>query len=334
MSRPTIRDIAAVAGVSPAAVSFALNSRPGISPATRERILAVANQMGWTPNAAARALSASKAHAVGLVVARPHDSYVSERFFFELMVGLQSRLKRAELDLVIQMPENILDEMAVYRSWWAQQRVDGVICVDPRIEDPRPALLKELGMPAVFIGEPVDGFGSVVGNDEAMIRIIAEHLVDAGAGRIGYLCGLTSLVHTQRRANALSRFGSQHGVDVVISAETNYTQTSGYGETVQLLGSPAPPDAIIFDNEVLALGGAQAISAGGLQMGRDVLAVSCEDSLICRVLNPAMTAIARDPALMGEHAAQVLISILQGEQTRTFAETIPQLIIRQSTHPS
>lgn len=334
MSRPTIRDIAAVAGVSPTAVSFALNSRPGISPATRQRIITIADHMGWTPNAAARSLSASKAHAVGLVIARPQNSYVSERFFFQLMVGLQARLKQTGLDLVLQMTDTIPDEMAVYRAWAAQRRVDGVICVDPRFDDPRPALLTELDLPAVFVGEPVAEFGAVIGNDEAMIRMVAQHLVDAGASRIGYLCGLTTLVHTQRRTQALSRFGAQHGIDIMISAETDFTESSGLDETAQLLSSPTPPDAIIFDNEVLALGGAQAIRARGLRLGYDVLTVSCEDSIACRILEPPMTAVAREPSVLGEHAAQVLHAILHNEEPRSFVEAVPELIIRRSTHPS
>ena len=331
MARPTIRDIAQVAGVSPAAVSFALNSRPGISQATRERILDVANQMGWTPNAAARALSASKAHAVGLVIERPQTSYSSERFFFDLMVGIESRLKQAQLDLVLQMTQSLEEEMSIYRTWWAQKRVDGVIVVNPRSHDPRALVLAELGLPAVFVGEPVEGFGSVVGNDAVMMKTLAEHLIAAGARRIAYLCGSAALVHIQRRQRTLSRFGAQHGVDVMIAAETDYAEASAQAETAQLLRSPARPDAIIFDNEVLALGGTQAIGEAGLKVGHDVLTASCEDSPICRVLSPAITSLARSPATMGEHAAQLLTAMLDGEPARTFAEGVPRLVVRASS---
>lgn len=334
MSRPTIRDIAAAANVSPTAVSFALNSRPGIADSTRQRILQIAKQMGWTPNAAARALSASKAHAAGLVIARPQTSYTSERFFFGLMVGIQARLKRAGIDLVLQMTGDIHEEMETYKTWWSQRRVDGVFVVDPRLEDPRPILLKKLGMPAVFIGEPVEGFSSVVGNDEAMIISVAEHLVEQGATRIGYLTGLASLVHTQRRQNALSRFGAQHGVDIVISSETDFTELSGLKETNRLLDSPKPLDAIIFDNEILALGGSQAIYQKGLNVGTDILAISCEDSPICRVLNPAMSAVAREPAVMGEHAAQLLDQVLEGAPPKTIAQKVPKLNVRASSSRS
>lgn len=331
MNRPTIRDIASVANVSPTAVSFALNNRPGISEATRERVLAVAKQMGWTPNAAARALSASRANAVGLVIARPDASLSPERFFFGLMVGLQARLKRDSIDLVLQISNSIAEEIDIHRTWWGQQRVDGVIVVDPRLDDPRPKTLQTLGMPAVFVGEPVEGFSSVVGNDEGMMTALAKHLADHGARRIGYLTGLASLVHTQRRQQALTRFGLEHGIDIVISSETDYSEQSGTSETSRLLQAKRPLDAIIFDNEILALGGAQAVASRGLKIGEDILIASCEDSPICRVVTPPITAAAREPALMGEHAAGLLLSVLEGEPHKAFAENVPEIVERAST---
>lgn len=116
MQRPTIRDIAEAAGVSPSAVSFALNGRPGVSQATRERIRSVADKMGWTPNVVARALSASRAGAIGLVIARPSTTVSAERFFFEFIVGMQGELARAELSLVLQIVETTAEEIATYRS--------------------------------------------------------------------------------------------------------------------------------------------------------------------------------------------------------------------------
>lgn len=84
MSRKTIKDIAHEAGVSITAVSFALNNRPGISDATRERILAIANRMDWVPNSRAQSLSLAKADAVGLFIARQPDSYTTGTILLQL----------------------------------------------------------------------------------------------------------------------------------------------------------------------------------------------------------------------------------------------------------
>src|SRR5689334_24665510 len=92
VKRPTIADIARRAGVSTGAVSYALNGQPGVSPATRQRILAIADEIGWRPSHAARALSASRAHAVGLVIARPARWLGVEPFFMQFLAGLEAEL--------------------------------------------------------------------------------------------------------------------------------------------------------------------------------------------------------------------------------------------------
>src|SRR6185369_17508011 len=88
VKRPTIGEIAARAGVSIGAVSYALNGRPGVSPQTRKRILDIANEIGWRPSVAAKSLSGSRAHSVGLVIARPADTLGVEPFYMRFIAGL------------------------------------------------------------------------------------------------------------------------------------------------------------------------------------------------------------------------------------------------------
>ncbi|WP_175954007.1 LacI family DNA-binding transcriptional regulator [Schaalia sp. Marseille-Q2122] len=331
MKRPTIRDIARAAGVSPTAVSFALNGKPGISTATRERILATANAMGWTPNPLARALSISRAHAVGLVIPRPKSSHSSERFFFNFMLGLQGTLAGADLGLVTHMSTSDEDELEVYRRWWGQRRVDGVIALDPRHNDPRDAFLHEIGMPAVFVGDVLPHSGAVIGQDAGMMTVIAEHLHERGKTSWAYVCGRTSKTHIRHRVEALTAYAQEHGVTLQVAAETEFTEHSGYIETNRLLASTQVPQAFIYENEILALGGIQALTDNDVKPGRDVFVVSCEDSAICRIVTPAISAIDRDPSTLGQHAAQVLVDMLEGAEPYTVHEGVPHLIVRASS---
>ena len=112
MKRPTIADIARRAGVTKAAVSFALNGQPGVSAATRERILAIAEEIGFQPSSAARALSDGKAGAFGLIIDRPARTLGIEPFFMQLISGIQAELAAHQVTLLFTMTEDQAEEIS------------------------------------------------------------------------------------------------------------------------------------------------------------------------------------------------------------------------------
>src|SRR3954469_7791503 len=161
MPGPTIKDVARAAGVSKGAVSFALNDRPGLAPETRSRILQVAAELGWSPSQRARALSVSKALAVGLVVARAPEVLRADAFFPSFIAGLETVLSQHGSALLLQVAEH--GDQDAYRRLAGEGRVDGVFVPDMQVDDPRPALLEELGLPFVVVGPALDGVGPSVG---------------------------------------------------------------------------------------------------------------------------------------------------------------------------
>ena len=136
MPRPTINDVAVAAGVSKGAVSFALNDRPGLAPHTRRRILEAAEELGWSPSPRARALSVSKALAVGLIVARPPEILRADAFFPSFIAGLETVLSQRGHALLLQVAEH--DDAAAYRRLAQEGRVDGVFVTDLQVDDSRP----------------------------------------------------------------------------------------------------------------------------------------------------------------------------------------------------
>jgi DNA-binding LacI/PurR family transcriptional regulator len=164
VKRPTLADIARRAGVTKAAVSFALNGQPGVSAATRERILAIAHELGFQPNSAARALSDGRAGAFGFVFDRPARTLGIESYFMQLLSGIQAELSRDHSALLFTTAEDQTAEISLYRTWWAERRVDGVFLVDLQVGDQRVAALQELRMPAVAFAPPGGG------------RLAARHL--------------------------------------------------------------------------------------------------------------------------------------------------------------
>ncbi|MGA9748177.1 MAG: LacI family DNA-binding transcriptional regulator, partial [Nocardioides sp.] len=204
MPRPTINDVARAAGVSKGAVSFALNNRPGVAQDTRERILATARELGWTPSARARALSVSRSFAVGLVLARRPETLRADPFFPSFIAGVEQELSRQDYALLLQVVSDQEQEHHSYRRLAQGGRVDGVFVTDLHVEDPRPALLAELGLPAVVVGPALgDGFWPSVGvDDRPGIAAAVRHLLELGHTRIAHVGGPAVTVHGRSRREA------------------------------------------------------------------------------------------------------------------------------------
>ncbi|MEW1719962.1 LacI family DNA-binding transcriptional regulator [Streptomyces sp. NPDC093109] len=334
-----MKDIAQRAGVSESAVSFALNDRPGVSEVTRDRVRRVAEQLGWRPSTAARALSGEGSATVGLVLARPAATLGVDSFFLQLISGIQEILSERQLGLLFQVVEDVHAECAVYRRWWAEHRVDGVLVVDPRTADPRPGLLDELGLPAVVIGAlpgddgpaPHPGLSQVRADDAGAMAAIVGRLHGLGHRRIAHIAGLPSLAHTERRIRSLRIEAERYGLAEARSLPTDYSDTQGAEVTRRVLAEPRPPTALIYDNDVMAAAGAAVTTGLGFGVPEDVSIVSWEDSALCGLVRPWLTALSRDPVAFGRIAAGELAALLDGGAARTVHVPLPTLIERQST---
>ncbi|MFJ8074303.1 LacI family DNA-binding transcriptional regulator [Streptomyces sp. NPDC096176] len=332
-----MKDIARRAGVSESAVSFALNDRPGVSEITRDRVRRVAEQLGWRPSTAARALSGEGAATVGLVVARPARTLGVDSFFLQLISGIQEVLAERQLGLLFQVVEDVEAECAVYRRWWAEHRVDGVLVVDPRTDDPRPGLLNELGLPGVVIGslpEAHPDLSEVRADDAGAMAFLVGRLHELGHRRIVHIAGLPSLAHTDRRIRSLRAEADRRGLAEVRSVTTDYSDTEGAAVTRGVLTTGTQPTALVYDNDVMAAAGAAVVTGLGLSVPADVSIVSWEDSVLCRMVHPFLTALSRDPVVFGRIAAQELTALLDGGAARSVQVPLPELIERESTAPA
>lgn len=332
-TRPTIADIARHAGVSPTAVSFALNDRPGVSAETRARILEAVAALNWRPSATARALSGMRSDTVGLVVARPARTLGVEPFFAQLASGLQARLSADLVALHQLVVEDVAAEVEVYHRWAAEQRVDGLVVVDLETDDPRPAVLRELGLPAVLLGgtgEP-GPLPAVWVDDYAAMAQVAEHLADLGHRRIGHVGGIPAYEHSVRRVDALRDASRRLGLEVVHEA-TDYSESASAAATRSLLGRAEPPTAVVYDSDVAALAGLGVASTLGVRVPEDLSVVSFDDSALARMVHPALTALSRDTHALGMLVADTLLDVVAGREVApVLAAPGPVLTPRAST---
>ncbi|MEU7855670.1 LacI family DNA-binding transcriptional regulator [Nonomuraea sp. NPDC049141] len=331
MKRPTIADIASRAGVSKVAVSYALNGQPGVSEATRARIVAIAEEIGWQPNSAARALNGARAHTVGLALCRPARFLGVEPFFMELISGIESVLADRSYALMLQVVTDHQQEIEVYRRWWGERRTDGAFLVDLRYSDARVPAMEQLGLPVVVIGHPAasGSLPAVWSDDGEAIRETIAYLIALGHRRIARVAGLSKLVHTAVRDQAFAE--SCAGAAEHVTVHTDYTGEEGARATRRLLSSADRPTAIVYDNDIMAVAGLSVAQEMRLDVPRDLSIVAWDDSPLSQVVRPPLTALTRDIPAYGAHAAQRLLALIEGETVPPFEDQAARLTPRGST---
>jgi DNA-binding LacI/PurR family transcriptional regulator len=335
VKRPTIADIARRAGVSKGAVSYALNGQPGVSEATRQRIVAIAQEIGFNPNSAARALSGARARAVGFTLCRPARILSIEPFFMGLISGFEAELAARSYALTLQVVSTPEDEIEVYHRWWGERRIDGVIVTDLRENDVRIPVLQHLQLPAVVIGGPGDTgkIAQIWSDDAGAITEAVRYLVALGHRRIARVSGLPGLLHTQTRTRAFNDICVALGLNEALTVPSDYTGEEGSRATRRLLIGADKPTAIIYDNDVMAVAGLAVAQEMGLSVPGDLSIVAWDDSPLCSLVHPPLTALTRDIAEYGAHAARELLAAVDGKQVGNVEAGTAQLTPRGSTGP-
>ncbi len=337
VKRPTIADIAREAGVSKGAVSYALNGQPGVSEATRERILAIADRVGFRASAAARALAGAPAKVVGLALQRPASTLGVEPFFMELVSGVEQELSIHSYALLLQMvPDDRADsETGIYRQWWHEKRVDGVLLCDLRADDPRVPAVHELGLPAVVIGPPAAGgpLPGIWADDAVSVAEAVDHLAALGHRRIARAAGIRELAHTTTRTRAFARACAGHGLPEPATVWTDYSGEDGARATRALLGAAEPPTAVIYDNDIMAVAGLAVAQEMGREVPGDLSIIAWDDSPVCPLVHPPLTALSRDIAAHGARAARLLLTAIAGGAVADVRDEPAHLTVRGSPAP-
>ncbi|MFJ9038573.1 LacI family DNA-binding transcriptional regulator [Streptomyces sp. NPDC102406] len=314
MKRPTIADIAQRAGVSKVAVSYALNDKAGVSPQTRARIKAIAQEVGWRPSSAARALNGARARAVGLAVCRPARTLSVEPFFMELISGIESELAPRSIALMLQIVPSAHDEIELYRRWWGEGRVDGALVVDLRDDDARVPALAGLGLPVVALGPPgaAGPLPAVWSDDGASVHETVAYLAALGHRDIARVAGLPGLAHTTVRDAAFEEGCRAAGLPEPVVVHTDYSGDEGARATRRLLIAERRPSAIVYDNDIMAVAGLSVAQELNLDVPRDLSLVAWDDSPVTQAVRPRLTALTRDIAAYGACAARTLLAAVDG----------------------
>lgn len=339
--RATINDVAALAGVSVAAVSKVVNGRGGISAATSERILDAVAQLKWAPSAAAVALRGARSRTIGLVLRREPDLLAEDPHFAAVISGVESVLSPRSFGLQLYLVgETGESEAEVYRRLAEQRRVDGALLTESRVGDPRFQLLRDLQLPAVLIGTPerADPVPAIAAeHQDRGVAEAAQHLYGLGHRRIAYVSGPQDRIHVRYRTEVLTRELQRLGVTLGRVIPSGFGGDDAAAATIDLLsGLPADerPTAIAYANDIMAIAGMSTVARMGLSVPGDVSIVGYDDLPLGQWVHPRLTSIGQDPPGLGAAAATELLRLLGESPLAGVIVRPPELVIRQSTGPA
>ena len=332
----TLSDVAARAGVSVSAVSRVLSDAPSarVSAATRTRIHDAAQELGYRPNFAARALKFARTNVIGLVVPD-----LTNAIFTELMRGVEEEANRRGYMVLLARAEGMPEGQEAIPRLIGEGRVDGALVQvgdHTRPEDVQ-ALL-DSGLPIVFVNSiHPDHSGSVLLQDELGIRIATEHLIGLGHRRIGFLGGIPDSDSGRRRAEGFHATMADAGLPVPPELVTSlgYEPRQGGDALAQVAALPEPPTAVVVANVNAALGALLEARRLGLRVPEDLSIVAMHDAWTAENAWPPLTTVRMPLHDLGRLAMSALFDrITAGTVADQVVDAVPpQLVTRESTAP-
>lgn len=317
-------------------MSFALNDRPGVADTTRARILVAADELGWRPNARARALSHRRAFALGLVMSRPPELLAADPFFAHFLAGVESALAARGYAFLLQVAGSVPDaEAGCYRRLAQEGHVDGVLLTDLRVGDERFELLKDLGLPAVAVGLPHGEcpFPFVSHDDRPGIRAVVEHLVSLGHQKVAYVDGPPGFVHTASRRESWRSALEFAGLEPGPIVAGDFTAPGGATATTTLLEATERPTAIVYANDLMAIAGMGIASEGGFNVPADLSVTGFDDVALAAHVVPALTTVRQNALEWGRISAETLLAAVEERSSPNVQLHLPALVVRASTGP-
>ena len=326
----TLEEIAQAAGVSVSTVSRALSkgSYP-LKKETRQRILDLAEKMGYQPNLVARSLQSNRSHLVGVIVDRMRSPFASAT-----VQGIQDGLRNEgySISIAVSNRDQQLALEAIY-SFYSRQ-VDGIIIMNSWLHEFNDPILSLSDRPFVFVNRLFsNNICNCVGpGDYAGAQMAAQHLVDLGHQRIAYINGRKKWHEAQNRLYGFMDIIKSNNlpIDEGVIQQGDWGVDSGYQATQALLALKERPTAIFAANDIMAMGVIYAIQDAGLRIPEDIALVGYDDREFAAWVRPSLTTIRMPSYEMGQAAARLLLEQLSGEELEDATQIPGELIIRES----
>jgi LacI family transcriptional regulator len=334
--KPTINDIARIAGVSKKTVSRVINDSPLLTGETRDKVKAVIDDLGYVPNPQARALALGRNFLIGLV----HDN-PNAQMILNMQQGILEGLRDTEFAMVVQ-PVNrnsptLVEDM---REFIVRQRLYGVVILPPISENDLVAqMCVDAGCRYVRMGSAIldDSQHMVASNDRDAVRDATRFLIEQGHRNIAVVTGPQGFRSAAERLAGFEDALDEAGIRLPRShrAEGEYTFESGLAATEQLLDLSPRPTAIFASNDEMAAAVLYAARLRGISVPDELSIMGFDDTPIAARLWPPLTTVRWPIVAMGRSAAHKLIAsaVSEIDLDSEPSEFLSSLIRRGSVAP-
>ena len=321
-----IHDVARLAGVSVATVSRSFTAPASVATATRARVLAVAAELHYAPNRAARGLITGRTGNVGVIVPDLGNPY-----FHAVLKGAQARARRADYAVfVADGQESAAEEESLINAM--SKQVDGIVLCSSRLAPARLAAL-DTTPTVVLLNRRVPGRPSVVVDSADGMRQAVAHLAELGHRRCAFIPGPRRSWSNQQRQRGLRTAAAHHGIKVVALGPVVPQFESGVQAADEVLDTGAT--AVLAYNDLVAVGILSRLAESGVRVPDELSVVGFDDIPLAAMVTPSLTTVALPTMQAGETAVEVLLARLEGagELEPTTSKLPAALVVRNSTGP-
>lgn len=331
--RASMREVADRAQVATSSVSRVLSGHPDVSGTMRDRVMAAVRELEYEPDFLAQSLRRGATLSVGMVI-----NDISNPVQAEVALGAESGLRAAGYSMLLMNSENDPALDAAHVRFLVSRRVDGMLL--SLVSDRAEQTLEQLGQveqPLVVIDRelpPELGASHVLADHAAGMRQAVAHLLELGHRRIGLIAGPADVRPGYARIEALRAAVAEAGANAHATHISGpFTPQFGHEATDQMLDGEDPPTAILAGSNQILIGCLRALRGRGIELGRDLSLVACDDVPLAELYSPPISVIRRDTIALGRMAAELLLRRL-AEDDGPETATIPTMFIsRESTVP-
>ena len=327
--RPTIRDVARLAGVSHQTVSRVINNRTDVTDETRLRVEAAILKLSYHPSAIARSMARGETHTLACI-----SPNLTDFTFASIIEGAEQEARSQGYFLLSSSAADVKNFKALIDEMVSHRRVDGLLIINP-YADERYQHLPE-NFPLVYVGAHARGeaISSVSPNDEALAHIATRHLLAGGPRRIALITGpLAEDGAVDRRAGFIAALAAA-GIpfDASLEYEGDWSATSGHNALLKFSAQGSLPEAVFAQNDRMALGVLRAARDLGLRVPEQLAVIGVDDMPLSAHFDPPLTTMHQDMPRIGREAARMLLVKIKHPQSAPEHLKIPaELVVRKST---